>query len=379
MKQTGDIMVAIGQPVELKPIVNTYCRLLIPYIFLTAYSSMLSRLGQALDMNVALTCCTLLMFASCPPLIWFFMYYLECGYYGAAIGQNCARVVFCAAAIIMLIRKGYGYVFVPLPLGTICTGRGIYEYLALAIPGLFQNAFEWIIEEVAIILAGYVVNPTIALSTTVILNSLFLIVIAFSIGNCNATNIRVGKYIGKRNITDAKRAAGVGVMIAVLIMTMIALLFVFGRRLLPGIYTNNKETIELTSKMMGILVAYSCGCIILQTVGGIYRGLGIQKVAATFVFVSYWIISLPTSIILLFHFDYKNYLEIGVAIIWGSLAFGNILGCIAEIIYLLFWANWRKAVDKSESRIKHTMREYQSTKNFKTNQRRNGKTGINST
>ena len=228
------------------------------------------------------------------------------------------------------------------------------------------------------ILAGYIINPTIALSTTVILSNLFLIVISFSVGICNATNIRVGKYIGKGNIRDAKRAAAVGVIIASLIMTVIALIFLFGKKLLPSIYTDNEQTIELTSKMMGIMVAYSCGCVILQTVGGIYRGLGIQKIAAIFVFVSYWIISLPTSIMLLFYFEYRNYLEIGVAILWGSLAFGNILGCIAEIIYLLFCANWKKAVAKSESRIKHTMREYQSTNNFKA-KIQNGKTGIHFT
>ena len=399
MYKTGDIMVAMGQPAELKPIVNTYCRLLIPYIFLTAYSAILQRLIQSLDMNVALTWCALLMLATCAPLTWFFMYYLECGYYGAAIAQNCVFVILCVAMLIVIICKGYGYVFVPLPLSTIWTYRGIYQYLVLAIPGmyqlrssfsynknipcmintgLFQSAFQWIIEEIAVILAGYVVNPTIALSTTVILSNLFLIVISCSIGVCNATNVRVGRYIGKGNVKNAKRAGRVGVTIAISIMTIIALTYVFGRRLLPRIYTDNQQTIELASKMMGIMVAYSCGCVILQTVGGIYRGLGIQKIAAIFVFVSYWIISLPTSIVLLFYFEYRNYTEFGVAIIWGALALGNILGCIAEIIYLLFCANWKKAVDKSESRIKHTMKEYQSTNNFKTNVQnvQNGKTGL---
>eukprot|EP00486_Rosalina_sp_Unknown_P015381 CAMPEP_0201593302 /NCGR_PEP_ID=MMETSP0190_2-20130828/190948_1 /ASSEMBLY_ACC=CAM_ASM_000263 /TAXON_ID=37353 /ORGANISM="Rosalina sp." /LENGTH=424 /DNA_ID=CAMNT_0048052441 /DNA_START=86 /DNA_END=1357 /DNA_ORIENTATION=+ len=284
----GDIMVAIGQPAELKPIVNTYSRLLIPYIFLTAYSAIWMRLIQSLDMNVALTWCALLLLASCPPLTWFFMYYLECGYWGAAIGQICVMLIFNVALIVTLIRKGYGYIFVPLPLSTIWTYKGIYQYLALAIPGLFQNAFEWIIEEVAVILAGYVINPTIALSTTVILSNLFLIVISFSVGICNATNIRVGKYIGQGNVKDGQRAARVGVMIAIFIMVLIALIFFFGKRALIRVYTDDEQTIDLASKVMGIMVAYSCGCIILQTVGGIYRGLGIQKIAAVFVFVSYW-------------------------------------------------------------------------------------------
>ena len=134
--QIGDIMVAIGQPPELKPIVNTYCRLLIPYIFLTAYGAILMRLSQSLDMNVALTWCALLMLGSCPILTWFFMFYLNCGYYGAAIAQCGVMFIFFVAMFIMLISKGYGYIFKPLPLSTIWTAKGIYQYLALAIPGM---------------------------------------------------------------------------------------------------------------------------------------------------------------------------------------------------------------------------------------------------
>merc|ERR1712228_807183 len=152
----GDIIVAIGQPKELQSIVNTYSRLLIPYIFLNAYGAILLRLIQTLDMNKALTWCALLMIASCLPLTWFFMFYLECGYYGAAIAQCISMAIFVISQLYLLIHRGYGYLFVCLPFSTIFKSKGIYQYLALAIPGLFQNAFEWIIEEAAVILAGYV-------------------------------------------------------------------------------------------------------------------------------------------------------------------------------------------------------------------------------
>jgi len=358
----GDIMVAIGQPKQLQPIVNTYSRLLIPYIFLTAYSAILMRVLQSLDLNVVLTWCALLMLAACPPLTWFFMFFLDLGYIGAAIAQNLVMLLFVASMATMIVRKGYGFVFVPLELGIIFTKRGISHYLALAIPGLFQNAFEWIIEEVAVILAGYVASPTIALSTTVILSNLFLVVISFSVGICNATNIRVGKYIGCGNIRDAKRAALAGCIIACVIMTLIGVLFYGGRHALPRIYTDNDDVISLTANVMGIMVAYCCGCIVLQTVGGIYRGMGIQKVAAVFVFGSYWVLSLPLSIILLFVYDWRSDLHIGVAIIWGSLGLGNVIGCVLEIVYLLGCADWKRAVGSSEKRIQHTLKEYQSNK-----------------
>lgn len=50
--------------------------------------------------------------------------------------------------------------------------------------------------------------------------------------------------------------------------------------------------------------------------------------------------------------------------IWGSLALGNILGCVTEVAYMFCGCvDWKLAVDKSSMRIKNTMREirgYQS-------------------
>ena len=230
----------------------------------------------------------------------------------------------------------------------------------------------------------------------------------------------MGKYIGRGDIVGAKRAAKVGVILAVLINSLFGVVFIFGRDALPGIYTDNEETLELTSSMMVILWIYAAGCIILNVFGGIYRfndsvihyviccatkcyvichfdgdifisfkgvyrGMGIQKVAAVMVFVSYWVcsdctpcnsmnnvhrvmytleqvISFPLSLILLFGFELRNNLFYGSFLIWGSLAVGNILGCIAEIVYLGFWADWKYAVHKAMLRVRHTMSDVMNTK-----------------
>merc|ERR1719249_460015 len=138
----GDIMIAIGQPPELKPIITTYCRVPIPYSFSMAFNSILKRLLQSLDMNVPLTYCTLTQLASAAPLLWFFMFYMDFGYWGAAIALNLVTLITTVAAIILIIHKGYGFV--------------VLHFIALAIPGLFQYAFESMFREVAVILAGYV-------------------------------------------------------------------------------------------------------------------------------------------------------------------------------------------------------------------------------
>merc|ERR1712113_558627 len=124
---------------------------------------------------------------------WYFILYRGWDW-GAAIASITSMIVFILLLIGIVIHSGYGFVFKPLPIGQVLTKKG-----------LFQNAFEWIIQEVAIILAGYVVDSTIALSTTVILSNVNVIPMAFMIGISNAANVRTGKYIGKADIVGAKR------------------------------------------------------------------------------------------------------------------------------------------------------------------------------
>ena len=99
-------MVALGQPPELSPFINKYCRLLIPYIFLTGYTAVFMRLLQSLDLNVGLTYCCLIGIASAPLFVWLFMYPLGMGYLGAAMGQTMVLIMFCLTQFIYLLYKG---------------------------------------------------------------------------------------------------------------------------------------------------------------------------------------------------------------------------------------------------------------------------------
>ena len=195
-----------------------------------------------------------------------------------------------------------------------------------------------------------------------ILANVYLVVIPFPIGITQAVNLRVGKYIGMGNVCDAKRSAKLGISIAIILLIIWGGIFIFCKDAIPRIYTDNEDTIKLTSNMMLIMVIYAMGSFIMMTVGGIYRGLGFQKIAAIFVFVCYWIISWPISMGLLFGVGFRNNLILGVGTIWCQLAFGNVLAGVGMVLYMICYVNWDKAVIDAKSRIKHTMREYQSTK-----------------
>ena len=322
------------------------------------------RLGQAFDLNVGLIYCCFAMLAVTPFFAWLFMFVFDFGYVGAVIAQDVAMAVFCITQFLLLVYKGYGYMFVPKPLSIVCAKKGIMQYINLALPGLAQSSFQWIIEEMAVLLAGWVAQPEIALSTCVILINVFSVVIPFSLGVGNATNVRVGQYIGNGDVFKAKRSAKVGVMTALTLLAIWCLILILGRNTMPRIYTSNEDTIALTAEMMFIMVAYACGCFIQMIVGGIYRALGFQKISAIVTFVSYWVIAWPICMILLFAVGFANDLTYGVATIWCGLSLGNVLSSIGTIFHLLMFVDWNEAVKQSQGRVKKTMKDYHSTKTF---------------
>lgn len=128
-------MIAIGQPKELQEIMNVYCQVLIPYIFLVGYAAILERTMQALNMNMLLFACYLFQFLITPPFAYFFMYTMQCGYYGAAIARSLTQLIMVIAMIACLVFSGYGYLFIPHRIFTIWTRKGIKQYIYLALPG----------------------------------------------------------------------------------------------------------------------------------------------------------------------------------------------------------------------------------------------------
>ena len=119
-----------------------YCQVLIPYIFLCGYAAILERAMQALNLNMHLFGCYLFQLLITPPFAYFFMYNMDCGYYGAAIARSLTQFLMTIAMLLCLIFHGYGYLFIPHKLSIIWTNKGIKEYIYLALPGInIQNIF----------------------------------------------------------------------------------------------------------------------------------------------------------------------------------------------------------------------------------------------
>ena len=320
--------------------------------------SHLSQIGRALHFNTELFYCNLIGGLSAIPLNFLFVHYLEFGYIGTAITIDISTFIAFFGMIYILIKNGYGYIFKPLPLNIVLTYRGIYEYLSLSIPGFFMDAIPWWLFETLAILSGYITNPTIAVSTTIIVGSMNIIFAVIAEGLYEPITIRVGKYIGGGSIQYAKRAVLCGFILAGIWSVMFIILTLSLREYLPYLYTDDIEVVNLCSKIIYFLVLRQFSYIIYINVAGIYRGLGFQKYVAYVMLSCHCCIAFSSTLILLFGLDLRMSLEFGMFSLWGSTTFGICLSAIVLTVVLLCCINWRRALNESQMRIKYVVQDY---------------------
>jgi MATE family multidrug resistance protein len=216
----------------------------------------------------------------------------------------------------------------------------IKKIVNLGIPGGFQMFFEVGGFSFAAIMVGWIgVNQLAAHQIALNLASItFMVGLGISI----SATIRIGNFLGKRDLAGIKKAGFTALFLVTLIMGSFGLLFFIFRNYLPTLYINDLEVIKIASSLIIIAAIFQ---IVdgLQVVGvGILRGLTDLKAPMVISFVAYWIIGLPVAYLLGFVFQF------GVEGIWVSFIVGLSLAAI------FFFLRFRKFLKNTQFNPKDT-------------------------
>ncbi len=141
-----------------------------------------------------------------------------------------------------------------------------------------------------------------------------------------AASVRVGNEIGRKDITEIKRAANTAYFLGLLFMGTGALLFIIFKTQLAFLLSMDKEVIDLASSLLVVAAVFqlSDGT---QVVGlGILRAMKDVKVPTTITLLSYWGVGIPCSYLLGFKAG------MGTHGIWYGLSIGLTVAAI-----LLYW------------------------------------------
>jgi MATE family multidrug resistance protein len=161
------------------------------------------------------------------------------------------------------------------------------------------------------------------------------------LGVGSATAVRVGQAIGAHNGDGARRAASSGLMIGASFMSVMAAAFVFAPRLLASAYTSVEEVLALAVVFIPIAGFFQVFDGLQVVSAGALRGAGDTRAPMLVNILGFWLIGLPTSVVLAFPLD------LGPEGLWWGVVAG--LGSVA--VFLLTRVAWRFRRDLSRIQV----------------------------
>ena len=310
---SGNIMVAIGEPEYLETRITSYCVSLIPWYIGNAVFTGIQRTCQALDMNWMLFITTGIGFFSSIPIMYILMYTCDMGYLGTGWAQAIGYWIVIASTVGILYKRGFGFLFAFGKFNfysIIMNKEDLIFYLKLSVPQLLQYWFSWWVIEIAMILSGYIGRndskdnspETVSISTTVIMYNLYVIYMSFAMGLASSINIRVGKYIGRNQIENAKLSAKLGFAWTCILCLVFGMSTLLCRDYIMLAFTHNHAIRKLGSDVLYTFVIFMIFYVFANAFNGLYRGLGSPDKSSLIILVGYYVVSIPFMFICLFGF-----------------------------------------------------------------------------
>ncbi len=200
------------------------------------------------------------------------------------------------------------------------------DILNIGLPISTYMFFEVTAFSAATFMMGWISEAHMAAHQAALSLASISFVVLMGVGNSGS--IRSATYVGQRDVEKLKFVLLSVVVIALIISSLSAFLFLFFNTELPSLFVDSKE-IEIVFFSSNLLIyaalfQFSDG---LQVVfQGLLQGIGDVKIPSIIAVASYWVVGIPLGYLLAFH------TSIGYSGIWIGLSVGLTISAIFQII-----------------------------------------------
>ncbi|XP_064610933.1 multidrug and toxin extrusion protein 2-like [Liolophura sinensis] len=256
---------------------------------------------------------------------------LGLGVVGAAISVSLSHWLVCILHVIFIkLSRVYKSTWDGWKVGCF---HNWWDFLKLALPGLFMVCLQWWCFEIFTVLAGLLGPEELAAHSIVYQLGAFLYMVP--LGVSVSVCIRVGNCLGAGNPTAAINTAKAAMGLVVAWSIVMAALFLVIKDYCSYAFTNDRWVGEVASSLVPIMCLLQIGDAIQCVGAGVVLGCGNQRLGAAINLVSYYCLATPLASILMF----KTSLRIVGA--WWGLALCTTCQAIAFSLVLLK-TDWQK-------------------------------------
>ncbi|KAA8542245.1 hypothetical protein F0562_023619 [Nyssa sinensis] len=182
--------------------------------------------------------------------------------------------------------------------------KNLVSFLSLAIPSALMVCLEFWPYEFLVLMAGLLPNPKLETSMMSISLNTSSVIFGIPFGFGSAVSTRVSNELGAGQPRAAQLAAQVVIFLAVTEGLLVSLISVAVRGIWGYLYTNEEEVVKYMASIMPVLAASNFMDGIQAVLSGTARGCGWQKIGVFVNLGAYYLVGLPSAIILTFVFHF---------------------------------------------------------------------------
>lgn len=339
---TDKLLILTGQDPAIATEAGKYLIWLIPTLFPYVILQSLVRFLQTQSFIFPMLYSTVASVCLQVPLCWALVFKFNLGYAGAALSIG---ISYWLNVILLGLYVKYSSscktTRVPFSKDALQT---MGEFLRFAIPSAVMVCLEWWAFELIILLSGLSPNPqleTSVLSICFTITSLHYHV-PYSFGVAAST--RVSNELGAGNPQAARLALWMVLLVSVSEFLLASTTFFLCRAILGYAFSDEKEVISYVKDMTPLL----CISIMMDStqavLSGVARGSGWQHLGAYVNLGAYYLVGVPTALILGFALHLR-----GMGL-WGGLLCGATVQTLSLSI-ITGLTNWEKQALEARSRI----------------------------
>jgi MATE family multidrug resistance protein len=333
----------LGQPASVTQLAKPYYMLLclsyIPFMLFFSVKQFLEGIGNTkISMHITITANVLNIV-----LNYLFIYgklgFPELGLNGAGIGTLGSRIIMPVLFFIYIIKiPGLKRYFILARNENFSKSR-VVSLLKIGVPIAFQIIVEIIAFSIGAIMMGWLGEVPLAAHQIAI--GLASTTYMISLGISQANTIRVSHQMGVKDYQSLKMAAFASTHLVLLFMSLMGVIFVLARNLLPYLFTIDKEVIQIASGLLVIAAFFQVFDGLQVVMLSTLRGMSDVKLPMFIAFFAYLGVGIPISYVMSFK------MNAGPRGIWFGYLAG--LGIAAILFYLRFRHNLKKEQKKGLS------------------------------
>jgi MATE family, multidrug efflux pump len=210
---------------------------------------------------------------------------------GAALGTLISRVVMVVFIYVVLLKKDKFAVYMRRLKFEELKNNVFRKIINLGFPTALQMLFEVGLFTASVLLAGTLGAFPQAANQIALKLASTTFMIAVGIGV--ASTVRVGNQKGLKNYIELRRIAFSNFLLILIIMFSFSIGFMLLKDILPWMFTDNLEVINIASSLLIIAGLFQLSDGLQAVILGGLRGLQDVKWPSILSFIAYWIIGFP--------------------------------------------------------------------------------------